>query len=524
MVERRIGLNPPFHRIANTVQVSDKCAFNSAFSQTQPTSVFRTERTLQQSRYVERRIRRLLSGPHHQTSDRNLSSQHNEQVRQPGGIRRPGAFRLACPPQVLYSPRQVRTDARALAPAEVSVSDGSNAANSDATSIKSWASKLGGGFLRVTSSGKFVPEVDGLRFLAISAVLTHHLMSTYLEFSKRFGPVTFPEAWERVTPLDPLIGVGFCGYFGVELFFTLSGFILALPFAAHYLQSAERPSLWNYYLRRVVRIEPPYALALLIAFAQGAVGRGWPLAIFLPHLLASMSYCHGVLYKSASLVLGVAWSLEIEVQFYLLAPLLTLVAFSMRSKASRRVMLLCATMLLSYCIEGKLGPRLQYTLLHYGSYFTAGFLLADYYLLDWQKRPSKWPIVWDFIVILMAAVMFALLLPISKMAGKCFFLLPLVTLVFFAAIFRSRYCRAALSAKPVVAIGGMCYSIYLIHPIALIFLKPYVEPLLQVNSPFYAAFLSYCAIALTNIAGASIAYYFLVEKPFMTLAAKLVRR
>ncbi len=58
----------------------------------------------------------------------------------------------------------------------------------------------------------------------------------------------------------------------------------------------------------------------------------------LPHLGASVLYIHNLVYGVWSTVNPVAWSLEIEVQFYLMAPLLCRV-FLIESALVRRAVL-----------------------------------------------------------------------------------------------------------------------------------------------------------------------------------------
>ena len=54
------------------------------------------------------------------------------------------------------------------------------------------------------------------------------------------------------------------GNYGVQLFFVISGFVLALPFASHYLCQTRAVSLRAYFLRRLTRLEPPYVLSMLL--------------------------------------------------------------------------------------------------------------------------------------------------------------------------------------------------------------------------------------------------------------------
>jgi len=51
---------------------------------------------------------------------------------------------------------------------------------------------------RVTSSGEFIPEIDGLRFIAILAVVTLHVMAVYLIHTGR-------TVWPRLEDRSPLV-------------------------------------------------------------------------------------------------------------------------------------------------------------------------------------------------------------------------------------------------------------------------------------------------------------------------------
>src|SRR4051812_10470409 len=76
---------------------------------------------------------------------------------------------------------------------------------------------------RVTSSGAFIAEIDGLRFLAIAPVVIFHVRN-YLAAHPVAAYVAPPESdWAGLITRH--------GHYGVQLFFVISGFVLALPFA-----------------------------------------------------------------------------------------------------------------------------------------------------------------------------------------------------------------------------------------------------------------------------------------------------
>src|SRR6266851_5780609 len=165
-------------------------------------------------------------------------------------------------------------------------------------------------FRRVTTQTRFIPQIDGLRFVAIASVVLLHLYASLNHDGAVQNPAFNPA------------NVGMLSKRGVALFFAISGFILGVPFASAYLRGAAKVNLKQYFLRRLTRLEPPYILSLLIwAGILFAVAHQSSQEI-LPHLLASMAYLHNLIYNGDSTINVVAWSLEVEVQFYVLVPLL----------------------------------------------------------------------------------------------------------------------------------------------------------------------------------------------------------
>ena len=109
---------------------------------------------------------------------------------------------------------------------------------------------------RITNSGNFIPEIDGLRFVAIITVVLFHL---YGFIENKDGSI-----YSTNYNFDFIANFLKNGNFGVELFFVLSGFILGLPFAKHYLKDSKKLSLKSYFLRRVSRLEPPYIIVMFL--------------------------------------------------------------------------------------------------------------------------------------------------------------------------------------------------------------------------------------------------------------------
>jgi len=316
---------------------------------------------------------------------------------------------------------------------------------------------------RITTPGrKFIPQIDGLRFVAILSVIAYHVWQIGLFHLAKAAPA-------EVISGGLVVRVFSTGHFGVELFFTVSGFILALPFARQILSGGERVPLRDYYWRRLTRIEPPYVIALLIAFllcalvfrrltnhAQVYGNAGW-LHYSLAHIGASLAYVNAFVFGAHPYPNNVLWSLEVEVQFYLLAPWLVKIFFV--RKAWWRRLLIAGTAVLFPYLAGWIGGANYWawsSLLGNLQYFLAGFLLADFYLAGWLATARKFK--WDAVFLLAGAATVFI-----QGHTAWLFLMPWLILAACVSAFRGRIIARLLGNRWLTTIGGMCYTIYLYH-------------------------------------------------------------
>lgn len=371
---------------------------------------------------------------------------------------------------------------------------------------------LAGKLSRVTSTGELIPEIDGLRFIAISTVLLHHLVAMFLSNSGRSPEVRTPAEWFAASDQSWLVIPAYCGHFGVNLFFVISGFILALPFAKRAFNKQAAPNLKGYYLRRVTRIEPPYVLCLIIYFLihweQAGEGLG-----LIPNLIASLFYSHGLVYGRDSLINGVTWSLEIEIQFYLLVPLLVLM-FRWRNARARRALLLALIagfgLLSQWVIYPSGSARMALSLLNFAHYFLTGFLLADLYLTGRLRHADK-RLRWDAVTLTAASAIIAVL----SRFGQFYFLLPLLVGALYAGFFLGRLSNAFVRTRWIVIIGGMCYTIYLYHILIISNLMTKTIPFASITRPFNLDFALQIAMILPVVFAACAFLFIYAEKPFM---------
>ena len=368
-------------------------------------------------------------------------------------------------------------------------------------------------FGRITSGQKLIPEIDGLRFLAIAAVFAYH--ANTLAARARAGASGWVEGedllpWLLESPLTACLTKGFLG---VDIFFAISGFILGLPFARHYRQGAPPVKLGPYFGRRLSRLEVPYLASLGLAFAAGGVATG---ALPWAHLAASCLYVHGLVFGDHSVVNPVAWSLEVEVQFYCLAPLLAFVF--MPDRRWVRIVSILALAAVSIVLHTRYRHVLEEWHLHDSiaeqlHCFATGFLAVEFYLDAKAGRPRLKPWLCDLLGVLGLAWVFWPFRYPEVVEWPAF--IPACLAIFLSAwggtilggTFRNRW---------IVTIGGMCYSIYLIHFGAMTLAAQFVGPELASmsrsaisNVLVFLGFMVPVALLPSGI------FFLLVERPCM---------
>lgn len=353
---------------------------------------------------------------------------------------------------------------------------------------------------RITRDGRWIPEIDSLRFIAIFSVLFAHLHG---ELMNRSG---------RIVPVEPrYAGLSYVlqqGVRGVELFFVISGFILGLPFARQWLQNGRAVSLGKYYLRRLTRLEPPYILSYVIAIVlYGVYTRGAGIThLYLEHVAAGIVYLNDIIFHAANPVNSVTWTLEIEIQFYILAPVFALL-FRIRDTTLRRTVML-TLMVACGLVQGifmQHGYLTQHNIGNYAQYFLAGFLLADFYLLG-LKGPSGW---WDVFAVVGWCTYFGL--DYTRWTHALF---PFLLFLLCAASLKSRYFKIFFSNSTIAVIGGMCYSIYLLHFLLIAVLFK-VTRYLIFPGDYLVSFLIQLVVTALPVVFLCALYYKWVEQVFM---------
>lgn len=146
-----------------------------------------------------------------------------------------------------------------------------------------------------------IPSLDGLRAFSIFLVMFNHLV---LGLDLPWSPRTLA-----------LFDVG---RLGVKVFFVISGFLITTLLLDE-LGKTNTISLPRFYLRRTLRIFPPYYCFLAVMLVFYALGR---ISVNPREFVYAATYTSN--YSQMTWNLGHTWSLSVEEQFYLLWPALLL--------------------------------------------------------------------------------------------------------------------------------------------------------------------------------------------------------
>lgn len=299
-----------------------------------------------------------------------------------------------------------------------------------------------------------LPVVDGLRGLAILAVIYHHTLS--------------PKA--GLSGTDPLSVLSQSGWHGVNLFFVLSGFVLYLPFADGQRGFSTLRDVGDFLIKRGARLLPLYYFTTLI-FIPFFLTQGYETLDLLKDVAL---YVPAVYIFNASTFMPkanwVLWSLGIEIWFSVLFPFLVI---AIRKTGWRTVLVAAICISLAASIYGHLGESrailnsVADSLPARLSEFVFGMLAAHVYIKRPDIRMGIFTLTTGLTLIWLSLELWVRWEHGSVVAWKAgLFNLPLdvgMTLCLLAMLSSCRAAARVMSIWPMQLFGMMCYSIYLWH-------------------------------------------------------------
>lgn len=368
-------------------------------------------------------------------------------------------------------------------------------------------------FRRTSNVQPFIPEIDGLRFFAIFTVMLFHLNTAII---RSMGMNA--NQWKFEVSSESIMAFGWWLIrfdIGVKVFFAVSGFILTLPFLKERLFNGGRVKISDYFYRRLTRLEPPFIVSLLFFFCMHLFVLDADITILLPHLLSGLIYGHGLMYGVPNPVNPVTWSLETEAQFYLLLPLIIGLIFFSKSvfiqSATFVFLFLGGAVLKEYIFEKGL-LHLSSSFLAYFGNFAIGGVFSYLYLTRSEWFNKKKNFFYDIVGALSILMMFIYYKPQTVWLNHI--MLNFGILGLFISVFKGYLFNRLFTFPPVYLIGGMCYSIYLLHYAFFYLVVPFTLKF-TFNWSYWSLFVVQAVIVLTLTVSISAAFYLLIEKPCM---------
>tara|TARA_Y100001970_G_scaffold274809_1_gene375152 strand:+ start:2430 stop:4499 length:2070 start_codon:yes stop_codon:yes gene_type:complete len=299
------------------------------------------------------------------------------------------------------------------------------------------------------------PEIDGLRAIAVSAVIFYHAQITV------FGSLPFKG-----------------GFIGVDIFFVISGYLITSIILKELISTGSF-SFKNFYERRIRRILP--ALIFVMIFS---LPLAWLYLLpssfvdFSKSILYSLGFSSNFYFHYSGQEYGAengllkpflhTWSLAVEEQFYILFPIVLLISFKYLRKYLIHIFILGFIISLGLAYwSSKNYPSVSFYFLHTRVWeLLIGSILAYFEIKQGHRSNNKLlnlilPSI-GLLLIILTIIFFKLHFPhpslhtIPAIIGVCL-------IIWFSNSNKNEFVTKLLSTKLFVGIGLISYSLYLWH-------------------------------------------------------------
>lgn len=311
------------------------------------------------------------------------------------------------------------------------------------------------------------------------------------------------------------------GSLGVPLFFVISGYLIFGSIANNIQKRGIKKGMLNYFLHRIFRIVPAYYVSLFVVFILAYyfmdMLTAWSNKFILKYLFSELTFTSYFNYKVTGFGLnGAYWTLNIEMLWYLLAPLFVLLF----KKNMHLLILFCIGLLYFSLIDLGFFDKIfnldkhqsnYLPLLYFYSYQLPGqiiYFIAGIYIYKKtqegleKKDNSKVKLLFGTLIILIAYLL------LKKFIIESFLLRNILQLTVVVLLFKLWYLQQVVGLTLLKWIGEISYSLYLWHMPLLYLIKKY---LLIHHISSYLMWGIYLA-SLFLIA--SLSYYFVEQKGY----------
>jgi exopolysaccharide production protein ExoZ len=307
-----------------------------------------------------------------------------------------------------------------------------------------------GGLKRPLSAGARNSALDGLRGLAVTLTFLVHYCGTYMASFRGANPnvvtlAEWPEAFDKV------LYWLFRSHHGVYLFFVLSGFLIAK------ISLGRNFSYLRFLRNRMLRIYPAFLLAfgicIALIFAAGAPLPG------VREIVLNLIFLNGFPPAQVDGIIfnNVTWSLFYEMTFYLVLPVVLMVARYLRSPIPLAIAF--AGILVSY------GPV-------YLGFYSEFFLFLFAGALAGSLPAAQVKVAADLVPDAVVLGFYALITALSTLGylspRQFVWLFAILGLLLIGkAVAGNGWLSRGLAWRPLAGLGRISYSFYLLHSVSL---------------------------------------------------------
>jgi len=369
----------------------------------------------------------------------------------------------------------------------------------------------------------YLPQLDGLRFVAFLMVFVHHVPT--------LGPYLAPGSVGRVLATR----AHQFGWMGVDLFLVLSAYLITRLLLMEHRREGTF-SLSDFFVRRILRIWPLYFFALLLGFLvfplfgflQAPFGSAEYRTMVTHHLIPFLTFL-GTFSTAAfnyapSRALNLLWTISMEEQFYVLCPffLLALLRVNRRRLPVFLVVLLCfaVVMRLYFVISPFSHPWTWTSLPARLDPFVLGTALAIY-RMNTPAEPGR---AWLKVLAGAGLLVLVTCFPNITTQGMHTLWQYLAIAVAFCLILDAAASRASgfghwlLANGFAVRMGKVSYGLYVYHFIAIGVVQQYLAGHFKGTLPVQWGTFLLVAFALT--AALALTSYEVLERPFLKLKSR----
>jgi peptidoglycan/LPS O-acetylase OafA/YrhL len=311
------------------------------------------------------------------------------------------------------------------------------------------------------------------------------------------------------------------GQLGVQLFFTLSAFLI--------FESLDRirqkgGTLTEFFVHRFLRIAPLYYFAMVLFLT--VFGIIFPAVGLMPHapasytveaIIANVFFVHGLVPSATNAIVGGGWSIGTEMLFYLLAPAL----FALRNRPARLIAIGAACFPLIWLATQTFQPLLDapnyvningflfFSILNELPVFLCGALL--FALKEQAFSISREAAIMGWVAPMALACWLWVTHFTSTMTFAYVPLLAGISSSFFIVLMS----KVAISNRFVIEFGRRAFSIYIFNMVVLMLVEN-----VAVRNGIHLPYLGALPIVVVLVYLFSGTTYNYIEKPFLRMAKR----